>query len=78
MNKIEKAVLFATKAHAGTCRKGTDRPYILHPVEAMSIVMKFSDDEDLLAAAVLHDTVEDTSVTIERLEKEFGSQIEDA
>ncbi len=75
MTKMEKAIVFATKAHACICRKGTDRPYILHPIEAMSIVMKFTDDEDLLAAAVLHDTVEDTGVTLERLEKEFGSRV---
>ena len=75
MNKIEKAIIFATKAHAGTCRKGKDKPYILHPIEAMEIVMHFTEDEDILAAAVLHDTVEDTSVTIERLEKEFGPRV---
>ena len=75
MNKIEKAIIFATKAHAGTCRKGKDKPYILHPLEAMEIVMHFTEDEDVLAAAVLHDTVEDTSVTVERLEKEFGSRV---
>ena len=75
MNKIEKAVLFATKAHAGAFRKGTNRPYILHPIEAMSIVMKFTEDEDVVAAAVLHDTLEDTSVTREQLEIEFGSRV---
>ena len=75
MNKIEKAIIFATKAHAGTCRKGKDKPYILHPIEAMEIVMHFTEDEDVLAAAVLHDTVEDTAVTAERLEKEFGSRV---
>jgi myo-inositol-1(or 4)-monophosphatase len=75
MNKVEKAVLFATKAHAGTCRKGTDRPYILHPLEAMSIVKKYTFDEDVLSAAVLHDTVEDTSVTIAQLEREFGPRV---
>ena len=75
MNKIEKAVLFATKVHAGTLRKGTDRPYILHPMEAMSVVKKYTFDEDVLAAAVLHDTVEDTSVTVEQLEKEFGPRV---
>ena len=75
MNKIEKAIIFATKAHAGTCRKGKDKPYILHPIEAMEIVMRFTEDEDVLAAAVLHDTVEDTSVTVERLEKEFGPRV---
>ena len=75
MTKIENALLFATKAHAGKYRKGTDRPYIIHPIEVMSIVMHFTDDEDVLAAAVLHDTVEDASVTIQRIEKEFGPRV---
>ena len=73
MNKIEKAIKFATKAHAGQFRKGTDRPYILHPIETMIIAKRFSyDDEDLISAALLHDVVEDTSVTLNRVEKEFG------
>ena len=75
MNKIEKAILFATKVHAGTFRKGTDRPYILHPLAAMAVVKKYTFDEDVLAAAVLHDTVEDTPVTVEQLEKEFGPRV---
>ena len=75
MSKIEKAVAFATRAHAGSVRKGKDKPYILHPLEAMTIVMPYTDDEDVLAAAVLHDTVEDTSVTVERLEKAFGPRV---
>lgn len=75
MNKIEKAVIFATRAHAGQYRKGTGRPYILHPLETMSIVLRHSDNEDVLAAAVLHDTVEDTSATIARIEKEFGPRV---
>ena len=75
MNKIEKAILFASKAHAGQYRKGTGRPYILHPIETMLIVLRLADDEDVLAAAVLHDTVENTSVTIGRIEKEFGSRV---
>ena len=75
MNKIEKAVIFATRAHAGKCRKGKDKPYIQHPIESMAIVKQFMDDEDVLAAAVLHDTVEDTSVTLVCLEKEFGPRV---
>ena len=75
MTKIENALIFATKAHAGKYRKGTKRPYIIHPIEVMSIVMHFTDEEYVLAAAVLHDTVEDTSVTIQRVEKEFGSRV---
>ena len=77
MTKIEKAVLFATRAHAGQVRKGSEKPYILHPMEAMAIVTKYTDDEDVIAAAVLHDTVEDTSITLERLEKEFGARVAD-
>ena len=76
MNRIEKAVAFATKAHAGQYRKGTDRPYILHPIETMAIITRLVRyDEDLSAAAVLHDVVEDTSVTLNRLEKEFGPRV---
>ena len=75
MSKIEKAVAFATRAHTGSVKKEKDKPYILHPLEAMTIVMRYTDGEDVLAAAVLHDTVEDTSVTVERLEKAFGPRV---
>ena len=75
MTKIEKAVLFATRAHAGQVRKGSEKPYILHPMEVMAIVTKYTDDEDVISAAVLHDTVEDTTVTLERLEKEFSPRV---
>lgn len=75
MNKMEKAILFATKAHAGSFRKGKTKPYILHPLEAMMIVADLTDDEELLAAAVLHDTVEDTGTTAAEIEREFGSRV---
>ena len=72
---IEKAITFAAAAHAGVNRKGKNRPYILHPIEAMTVVGSLTDDEDVLAAAVLHDTVEDTPVTIADIEREFGSRV---
>ena len=75
MNKVEKAIVFATKAHAGAVRKGTNSPYILHLIETLSIVMRHTDKEDVLTAAVLHDTVEDTSVTIKEIETEFGARV---
>ena len=76
MNKVEKAITFASKAHEGQLRKGTDKPYILHPIETMILVMRLSyANEDLLAAAVLHDVVEDTPVTLRRVEKEFGPHV---
>ena len=75
MTKIENAILYATNAHADVMRKGKNRPYILHPLEAMIIVAGLTDDEDVIAAAVLHDTVEDTGTTLEDIEKEFGKRV---
>ena len=75
MSLVERAIMFALKAHAGVTRKGKNRPYILHPIESMTIVGSLTDDEELLAAAVLHDTVEDTAVTTADIEREFGSRV---
>ena len=72
---IERAIAYAAAAHAGVTRKGKNRPYILHPIEAMTIVGSLTDDEEVLAAAVLHDTVEDTPVTLEDLVREFGEHV---
>ena len=72
---VDKAIVFATNAHQGTERRGKGYPYILHPLEAMAIVATIDNDPDLLAAAVLHDTVEDTEVTLEDLQREFGTHI---
>ena len=72
---LDKAILFAVKEHAGTERRGKGFPYIVHPLEAMSITATMTSDQDLLAAAVLHDVLEDTDCTEERLEEEFGPHI---
>lgn len=69
---FEKAIGFAANAHHGTCRKGTDIPYILHPMEAAAIVGSMTSDPCLLAAAVLHDVVEDTHITLETIRRKFG------
>lgn len=71
----EKAVIFAATAHQGAHRKGSRIPYLSHPIEAAAIVSELTDDEELIAAAVLHDVVEDTSVTLEELERYFGLRI---
>ena len=55
MTVVEKAVEFAVKAHEGAKRKSKDRPYILHPLEAMVIVSALTDDEEIIAAGILHD-----------------------
>ena len=72
---LDKAIIFATRAHAGTERRGKGFPYIVPPMEAMEIVATITPDQELLAAAALHDTVEDTDVTIETLREEFGERI---
>lgn len=72
---VDKAIVFATRAHQGTERRGKGFPYIVHPLEAMAIVATITNEPDLLAAAVLHDTVEDTDVTLDELRQEFGEHI---
>ena len=72
---LDRAILFAVHAHAGTERRGKGYPYIVHPMEAVEIVATMTADQELLAAAALHDTVEDTDVTVEQLRAEFGERI---
>ena len=72
---LDRAIEFAVRAHAGTERRGKGFPYIVHPMEAMEIVSTITSDQELLAAAALHDTVEDTDVTVEDLRSEFGDRI---
>ncbi|MCH5162826.1 MAG: bifunctional (p)ppGpp synthetase/guanosine-3',5'-bis(diphosphate) 3'-pyrophosphohydrolase [Clostridiales bacterium] len=72
---LDKAIIFATNAHSGAVRKGGKIPYIVHPMEAAVIAASMTDDVEVIAAAVLHDVVEDTEVTAEQLEREFGKKI---
>ena len=72
---LDRAIIFAVKAHAGTERRGKGFPYIVHPMEAVEIVATITPDQELLAAAALHDTVEDTDVSVEQIRAEFGERI---
>jgi myo-inositol-1(or 4)-monophosphatase len=72
---ITKATIFAAKAHENQTRKGTDIPYILHPMEAAVIVSQMKHDINLICAALLHDVIEDAGVTYEYLVAEFGKRI---
>lgn len=72
---LDRAIMFAVKAHAGTERRGKGFPYIVHPMEAVSIVATITSDQEILAAAALHDTVEDTDVTIDQIRSEFGDRV---
>ena len=72
---LDRAICFAVQAHAGLERKGKGFPYIVHPMEAMAIVATMTSDQELLAAAALHDTVEDTDVTVAELQELFGERV---
>lgn len=72
---LDRAIVFAVKAHHNTERRGKGFPYIVHPMEAVEIVATLTTDQELLAAAALHDTVEDTEVTVEQIRQEFGDRI---
>ena len=75
MELVSEAIAFAVKAHDGMRRKKSSSPYILHPMEAAVIVGTMTDDQDIIAAAVLHDVVEDTGITIEEIEERFGKRV---
>lgn len=77
MNNVERARVFATAAHAAVkqVRKYTFEPYIVHPTEVASIVASVPHTNEMLAAAWLHDTVEDTGVSIVDIQKEFGNEV---
>ena len=75
MELISEAITFAVKAHDGMRRKKGESPYILHPMEAAVIVGSMTDDQSLIAAAALHDVVEDTGISIEEIEAKFGKRV---
>ena len=72
---LDRAIMFAVQAHHNSERRGKGFPYIVHPMEAVEIVATITPDQELLAAAALHDTIEDTDVTVEQLRAEFGDRI---
>ncbi|MBR3323023.1 bifunctional (p)ppGpp synthetase/guanosine-3',5'-bis(diphosphate) 3'-pyrophosphohydrolase [Candidatus Saccharibacteria bacterium] len=72
--RIQKAIKVATKAHEGQLRK-TGEPYITHPLAVMKILQEWNMDEDSIVAGILHDTVEDTELTLKDIEDEFGKNV---
>ena len=73
-NNFEKAINYSVQKHNGQFRKDGSI-YILHPLEVATIVGTMTNDLDVLSAAVLHDIVEDSSVTINEIVDEFGVEI---
>ena len=72
MTRLSEAISFAARCHDGMLRKGTDTPYIVHPMEAAAIAAALTNDEDILCACVLHDVAEDCGVTESELAERFG------
>ena len=73
-DRVKHAVEVAKKAHAGQLRK-TGEPYIVHPLAVKKILEEWGMDEDTIIAGILHDTVEDTDLTLETIKKEFGDSV---
>ena len=73
--QLYKAYTYAAKAHVGQLRKKTEIPYIAHIITTMNYAIELTKDIEVLQAAILHDTVEDTCVTLDDLKKEFGDRV---
>jgi (p)ppGpp synthase/HD superfamily hydrolase len=74
--KIERAIVLATVLHANQKRKITGVPYIIHPYAVAFLLAHYSDDEDVIIAGLLHDTLEDVPhYTEENLREEFGERV---
>ena len=75
MELLNEAMIFAISAHGGAVRKGDGAPAILHAMEAAAIAATLTGDEEVLAAAVLHDTVEDAGADLEDIRARFGPRV---
>ena len=75
--RFEEALAFAGQAHGSVKqeRKGTDFPYIAHPIRVAEILDRFECNEDVIVAGFLHDTIEDTNVTAEEISEAFSPRI---
>lgn len=73
--QLYRAYAYAARAHLGQYRKKTRIPYFTHIITTMNYALELTQDIEVLAAAILHDTVEDTWVTLDDLKREFGERI---
>ena len=76
--RIETAIAMALQAHESQIRKGDGRlPYVVHPVTVALILSRYTGDEDTIIAGLLHDTLEDTALMAEEIERAFGPKVRD-
>ena len=74
-NTLVRAIEFALIAHKGQCRKGTQIPYVVHPIAVAQTLIDIGCSEEVIIAGLLHDTIEDTEVTREEIRKKFGERV---
>lgn len=74
-HRLDAALAFSARAHRTQVRKGSDVPYIIHPVHVAMILVAHGFDEDLAIAGLLHDTVEDCGVSLESIAERFGEGV---
>ena len=72
---IFDAIEYAAQAHREHFRKGTSIPYIIHPISVAKILIEYDCSEEVVIAGLLHDTVEDTAVTLEAIRARFGETV---
>ncbi len=75
MNLLEESIIYATLMYQGKVRKFKGVPFILHPMEVAQILATMTDDQELIAAGMLHDVLEETDGTLMELEKRFGKRV---
>lgn len=72
---VSEAIAFSTMAHDGMRRRKSDLPYILHPMEVGAIIGTMTENQEVIAAGVLHDVVEDAGISIEEIGEKFGVRV---
>ena len=72
---VQRAIAFASDAHASQVRKYTGEPYVNHPIAVAQIVATVEHTEEMIIAAILHDVVEDTDATLDDIKKTFGQKV---
>ncbi len=72
---VSEAIAFSTMAHDGMRRRKSDAPYVLHPMEVGVIIGTMTDNQQVIAAGVLHDVVEDAGISIEEIGERFGARV---
>jgi (p)ppGpp synthase/HD superfamily hydrolase len=74
---MEDIIAFATQKHEGQVRKLSKDPYIVHPINVANILKALNEKDDVVKAAYLHDTIEDTNTTFEEINEKFGKKVAD-